>query len=283
MSLLLNRPITSALAVMFMAAGERRRQPHPALQASRAPRPRRRRRPATSRRVETSIVGLPGDIVSTDPALNSDGNAYYVAGQAVEGLVGLKPASLSEIVPALATALPHVSSDGLTYTFKLRTGVKLHDGTNFNADAGKYTYTGSRTYRRSCRTATTTTTATSWRRLLDVTIQAQVLELLRELIAREQTSLALITHDLGVEAGMTDRVNVMYAGEVIETGRPWTSLRARPIPTWSGYSMPRTDAAVPLIPIEGEPTGPPRRAGRLPVRASLRMATRRVLARTPTA
>ena len=53
---------------------------------------------------------------------------------------------------------------------------------------------------------------------LDVTIQAQVLEALRA--AREQTgaSMILITHDLGVVAGMADRVMVMYAGKPVETG-----------------------------------------------------------------
>src|SRR5207249_4265946 len=53
---------------------------------------------------------------------------------------------------------------------------------------------------------------------LDVTIQAQILALLRELVAEEQTALILITHDLGVVAGMCERVNVMYAGMFMETG-----------------------------------------------------------------
>ena len=47
---------------------------------------------------------------------------------------------------------------------------------------------------------------------LDVTIQAQILGLLRELVAEENAALILITHDLGVVAGMCERVNVMYAG-----------------------------------------------------------------------
>ncbi|MDZ4131823.1 MAG: ABC transporter ATP-binding protein, partial [Dethiobacteria bacterium] len=53
---------------------------------------------------------------------------------------------------------------------------------------------------------------------LDVTIQAQILELMREIKDRLQMSLILITHDLGVVAGLADRVLVMYAGQVIETG-----------------------------------------------------------------
>jgi ABC-type dipeptide/oligopeptide/nickel transport system ATPase component len=53
---------------------------------------------------------------------------------------------------------------------------------------------------------------------LDVTIQAQILDLLRELVAEEDAALILITHDLGVVAGMCERVNVMYAGMFVETG-----------------------------------------------------------------
>src|SRR5690606_34497705 len=51
---------------------------------------------------------------------------------------------------------------------------------------------------------------------LDVTIQAQILELLAELQQRRGTSIILITHDLGVVAGVCDRVLVMYAGRVVE-------------------------------------------------------------------
>jgi peptide/nickel transport system ATP-binding protein len=52
---------------------------------------------------------------------------------------------------------------------------------------------------------------------LDVTIQAQILELLQELKERLGMAMMLITHDMGVIAGHTDRVNVMYAGRVVET------------------------------------------------------------------
>jgi peptide/nickel transport system ATP-binding protein len=53
---------------------------------------------------------------------------------------------------------------------------------------------------------------------LDVTIQAQVLELMRALRAEMRTAIVLITHDLGVVAEMADRVVVMYAGQVVEEG-----------------------------------------------------------------
>src|SRR6478672_569163 len=62
---------------------------------------------------------------------------------------------------------------------------------------------------------------------LDVTIQAQILELIRTLKRETGTSVILVTHDLGVVAGMTDRILVMYAGHVFESA-PTTELFARP-------------------------------------------------------
>ncbi len=62
---------------------------------------------------------------------------------------------------------------------------------------------------------------------LDVTIQAQVLEIIKDLKSSMGTSVILITHDLGVVAGMTDRVIVMYAGKVFEQA-PTKELFARP-------------------------------------------------------
>jgi peptide/nickel transport system substrate-binding protein len=88
----------------------------------------------------TLVVGLDGDMAFADPSLVSDGNSLYVEAQVVEGLVGLKPGTISDIIPVLAASLPTVSPDGLTYTFTLRTGVTFHDGTPFNAAAVKYNY-----------------------------------------------------------------------------------------------------------------------------------------------
>jgi oligopeptide transport system ATP-binding protein len=62
---------------------------------------------------------------------------------------------------------------------------------------------------------------------LDVTIQAQILELIKDLKARMGTSVILITHDLGVVAGMTDKIIVMYAGKVFEQA-PTMELFKRP-------------------------------------------------------
>ena len=53
---------------------------------------------------------------------------------------------------------------------------------------------------------------------LDVTIQAQILELINELKERLNTAVILITHDFGVVAGMADKIAVMYAGHIVEYG-----------------------------------------------------------------
>jgi oligopeptide transport system ATP-binding protein len=62
---------------------------------------------------------------------------------------------------------------------------------------------------------------------LDVTIQAQILELIKDLKEKTGTSVILITHDLGVVAGMTDHIAVMYAGKIVEYA-PTEELFAKP-------------------------------------------------------
>ncbi len=92
---------------------------------------------------------------------------------------------------------------------------------------------------------------------LDVTIQAQVLELLSRLTTEGGTSLILITHDLGVVAGMTQRINVMYAGFIIETAVTADLFAAPSHPYTVGllHSIPRMadEREDELIPIEGTP------------------------------
>jgi oligopeptide/dipeptide ABC transporter ATP-binding protein len=92
---------------------------------------------------------------------------------------------------------------------------------------------------------------------LDVTIQAQILNLLRELVAEEDAALILITHDLGVVAGMCERVNVMYAGMFVETGSADQLFGSPRHPYTLGLlqSVPRLDAGrrTRLQPIEGAP------------------------------
>src|SRR5947209_1629091 len=92
---------------------------------------------------------------------------------------------------------------------------------------------------------------------LDVTVQAQILELISGVCKEFGTALVLITHDLGVVAGMTDRVIVMYAGKVVEEG-PTDELFANPRhPYTLGLlaSVPRLDEkrTATLKTIEGAP------------------------------
>jgi oligopeptide/dipeptide ABC transporter ATP-binding protein len=92
---------------------------------------------------------------------------------------------------------------------------------------------------------------------LDVTIQAQILDLLRALVNDTGMALIMITHDLGVVAGMCERVNVMYGGMFMEAGSA-EQLFARPRhPYTLGLlqSVPRLDAAErgELTPIQGSP------------------------------
>jgi oligopeptide/dipeptide ABC transporter ATP-binding protein len=92
---------------------------------------------------------------------------------------------------------------------------------------------------------------------LDVTIQAQVLELVGELTRRSGTAVLLITHNLGVVASMTKRVLVMYAGFVVETA-PTAEIFAHPRHPYTVgllHSLPRFDGShrQDLVPIEGTP------------------------------
>lgn len=92
---------------------------------------------------------------------------------------------------------------------------------------------------------------------LDVTIQAQILDLMKHLKDKFNTSIILITHDLGVVADLCTRINVMYGGIVVETGtaedifyrgkHPYTWGLLRSVPN------PKEDTKEKLKPIEGQP------------------------------
>ena len=97
---------------------------------------------------------------------------------------------------------------------------------------------------------------------LDVTIQAQILGLLAELKREQGTAMVLVTHDLGVVAGVADRVAVMYGGRIVELGDVRSVLKTPSHPYTEALlrSMPRVDepADDPLVAIEGQPPNPRR-------------------------
>ena len=92
---------------------------------------------------------------------------------------------------------------------------------------------------------------------LDVTIQAQILDVLQTARRMTGAAIVLITHDLGVIAGIADRVSVMYAGTIVETGSVDDVFYRPRMPYTLGLlgSIPRADAGErqPLTPIEGTP------------------------------
>ena len=90
---------------------------------------------------------------------------------------------------------------------------------------------------------------------LDVTIQAQILELIRDLAREHGTAVILVTHDLGVVAGLADHVSVMYGGRIVERA-PVDELFESPAhPYTRGLlaSVPRLDSRGELTPVQGSP------------------------------
>jgi oligopeptide transport system ATP-binding protein len=92
---------------------------------------------------------------------------------------------------------------------------------------------------------------------LDVTVQAQIVELLKSLSTDLGTAILLITHDLGLSAGICDRVNVMYAGRIVESGDVDAVFEHASMPYTSGLldCLPRFEhhRGTPLHTIEGAP------------------------------
>ena len=107
---------------------------------------------------------------------------------------------------------------------------------------------------------------------LDVIVQRQILDMLRDLQQRLRLSMVLVTHDISVVAYLCDDVVVMYAGQVIESG-PVREVLARPR---HPYTMGLRNAfpdlmsdALELVPISGSPPDLARSAAGLPLRAAL--------------
>lgn len=92
---------------------------------------------------------------------------------------------------------------------------------------------------------------------LDVTTQVQILELLKKLREKLNMSIILITHDLGIAAGLADRVIVMYAGKIVESGQVKDIYYRAKHPYTRGLlaAVPRLDAREekPLVSINGQP------------------------------
>ena len=119
---------------------------------------------------------------------------------------------------------------------------------------------------------------------LDVTIQAQILDLIADLQQRLGLAVLLITHDLGVVAGLCDRVAVMYSGKIVELSTA-DELYAEPgHPYAAGLlrSTPRLDVVMPrLVCIDGLAPGSHRTAGRLFLRPQVPLAITTCLQETP--
>ena len=120
---------------------------------------------------------------------------------------------------------------------------------------------------------------------LDVTIQAQILELMKELTRRLNVALIIITHNLGVVARYANRVNVMYAGRLVESGpaadvyhnprHPYTIALLRSVPR---LDRPRQER---LDPVEGQPPDLTRLDGGCAFRPRCRFAVEACAATQP--
>ncbi|WP_203335297.1 ABC transporter ATP-binding protein [Nocardioides limicola] len=102
---------------------------------------------------------------------------------------------------------------------------------------------------------------------LDVTVQAEILKLIRDLKDRIDSGIVLITHDMGVVADMADRIIVMKQGRIVESGdahqifhdpqHPYTRTLLDAVPHFGSYSDPKSATAVPVGPPVQEPSVEP--------------------------
>ncbi|MCZ6554363.1 MAG: ABC transporter ATP-binding protein [SAR324 cluster bacterium] len=120
---------------------------------------------------------------------------------------------------------------------------------------------------------------------LDVTIQAQILALMKQLSREYGVAMILITHNLGVVARYADRVQVMYAGRIVESGEARQLYRRPRHPYTHGLlkSVPRLDAVRPekLSSIEGQPPDPSSPLTGCPFRPRCTFATERCATEEP--
>ena len=116
---------------------------------------------------------------------------------------------------------------------------------------------------------------------LDATIQAQLLELMKDIVVRFKTAMVMVTHNLGIVARYAQRINVMYAGRIVESGT------VKEI--WDNPLHPLHDQPAPVRAQIGEETGTHRRgspssdqyASYLPLFAALPTIRPRIAARSP--
>ncbi|HEX6709344.1 MAG TPA: ABC transporter substrate-binding protein [Rubrobacter sp.] len=87
----------------------------------------------------TFVFGRGADSVTLDPVNTTDGESLRVTRQIFDGLLDFAPES-TDLVPSLATEIPKPEKGGRAYTFKLRQGVKFHDGAPFNSNAVKFNF-----------------------------------------------------------------------------------------------------------------------------------------------
>ncbi|NOU57734.1 ABC transporter substrate-binding protein [Brevibacillus borstelensis] len=134
----LTAAMTSLLALSMVLAGCSSSQP--AQQPSDQGQAQQQTPPAEPAKNEPKqlIIGRGADTKSLDPIRETDGETFRVTENIYETLVSYEDTNTT-VIPGLAESW-EISEDGLTYTFKLRQGVKFHDGTDFNAEAVKFNF-----------------------------------------------------------------------------------------------------------------------------------------------
>jgi len=118
---------------------------------------------------------------------------------------------------------------------------------------------------------------------LDVTIQAQILDVLADVQRERELAIVLVTHDLGVVAGLAQRVNVMYAGRIVEHGDAVGVFYRQNHPYTRGLlaCLPRLDQRIDLIPIGGSPPSLDRMPGGCAFHTRCPLAIERCLTEMP--